>query len=264
MPFTKVFEKARSNKGGKPINPNDPLENTEAFGLNPEDPLGRSAPAGSQLPHSRQGQEASKDIKETGQEVSARKQTPESHAQRFLSDANHQNLPSAAYGSQSRAPSELPPRRAAQGLEIPRGPSGSSSGARTADRSQGRSHNKPSAESPIAGSPTREIRSSQDGGTLTPQRSRHRSSSSLVKTEPEKAASLPKFGDWNPNDLSAGQGFTMIFNNARNEKKIGGPVQIPPLQAAQSAPQANPGKININSQQTSSKWYCCFGSSEIL
>lgn len=31
---------------------------------------------------------------------------------------------------------------------------------------------------------------------------------------------LPKFGDWDVNDPASAEGFTVIFNKARDEKKI--------------------------------------------
>ncbi|KAK6947100.1 RIN4, pathogenic type III effector avirulence factor Avr cleavage site [Dillenia turbinata] len=43
---------------------------------------------------------------------------------------------------------------------------------------------------------------------------------------------LPKFGEWDVNDPTSAEGFTMIFNKARDEKKTGGkpesPVKIDP------------------------------------
>ncbi|CAN6556119.1 unnamed protein product [Malus baccata var. baccata] len=46
---------------------------------------------------------------------------------------------------------------------------------------------------------------------------------------------LPKFGEWDVNDPASAEGFTVIFNKARDEKKTGGkPV--------------SPGK---------KKWFCC-------
>ncbi|CAH8300396.1 unnamed protein product [Eruca vesicaria subsp. sativa] len=38
----------------------------------------------------------------------------------------------------------------------------------------------------------------------------------------EKDLPLPKFGEWDVNDPSSAEGFTVIFNKARNEKKGGG------------------------------------------
>ena len=40
-------------------------------------------------------------------------------------------------------------------------------------------------------------------------------------------AAVPKFGDWDENDPSAGEGFTMIFTKAKVERDAGGPAHIP-------------------------------------
>ena len=61
---------------------------------------------------------------------------------------------------------------------------------------------------------------------------------------------LPKFGEWDVNDPASAEGFTVIFNKARDEKKTGGG-----------------GSDRINSQQRSNsrkdddksskkKWFC--------
>ncbi|KAK9077415.1 hypothetical protein SSX86_005752 [Deinandra increscens subsp. villosa] len=44
----------------------------------------------------------------------------------------------------------------------------------------------------------------------------------------EKGPPLPKFGDWDVNDPASAEGFTVIFNKARNEKKTGGTSDSPP------------------------------------
>ncbi|KAL6600608.1 hypothetical protein ACP70R_045408 [Stipagrostis hirtigluma subsp. patula] len=36
---------------------------------------------------------------------------------------------------------------------------------------------------------------------------------------------LPKFGEWDVNDPASGEGFTVIFNKARDEKKTGGNLE---------------------------------------
>ncbi|CAA6661522.1 unnamed protein product [Spirodela intermedia] len=38
----------------------------------------------------------------------------------------------------------------------------------------------------------------------------------------DKGRPLPKFGEWDVNDPASAEGFTMIFNKARDEKKTGG------------------------------------------
>lgn len=43
----------------------------------------------------------------------------------------------------------------------------------------------------------------------------------------EKGAPLPKFGEWDVNDPASAEGFTVIFNKARTEKKAGGRPDSP-------------------------------------
>jgi len=38
----------------------------------------------------------------------------------------------------------------------------------------------------------------------------------------ERGQPLPKFGEWDVNDPASAEGFTVIFNKARYEKKTGG------------------------------------------
>ncbi|GMN27580.1 hypothetical protein TIFTF001_001721 [Ficus carica] len=45
--------------------------------------------------------------------------------------------------------------------------------------------------------------------------------------EEEKDRPLPKFGEWDVNDPASAEGFTVIFNKARNEKKTGGKPESP-------------------------------------
>lgn len=39
---------------------------------------------------------------------------------------------------------------------------------------------------------------------------------------------MPKFGEWDVNDPASAEGFTVIFDKARNEKKTGGNADSPP------------------------------------
>ncbi|CAL5392495.1 unnamed protein product [Camellia sinensis] len=43
----------------------------------------------------------------------------------------------------------------------------------------------------------------------------------------EKGRPLPKFGEWDVNDPASAEGFTVIFNKARDEKKTGGKPDSP-------------------------------------
>ncbi|KAG0468912.1 hypothetical protein HPP92_018240 [Vanilla planifolia] len=69
--------------------------------------------------------------------------------------------------------------------------------------------------------------------------------------------SLPKFGEWDVNDPSSADSFTVIFNKARDEKKTGSNNQ------GSSSPPKEPS-IKQGTAQTSKsslkKWCCCLSS----
>ncbi|MCO5551961.1 hypothetical protein L7F22_005468 [Adiantum nelumboides] len=80
--------------------------------------------------------------------------------------------------------------------------------------------------------------------------------------QPDRGAALPKFGAWDENDPSAGEGFTIIFNQARNEKKQGGATRVPPLQGESPANLSySDGYKRVQGGKKSSFWSCCLGSS---
>ncbi|KAL5138026.1 Protein NOI4 [Glycine soja] len=60
----------------------------------------------------------------------------------------------------------------------------------------------------------------------------------------EKGRPLPKFGEWDVNDPTSAEGFTVIFNKARDEKKTGGNPDSPGKTATDphSKPAVEPGK----------------------
>ncbi|CAJ2640080.1 unnamed protein product [Trifolium pratense] len=60
----------------------------------------------------------------------------------------------------------------------------------------------------------------------------------------DKGRPLPKFGEWDVNDPASAEGFTVIFNKARDEKKTGGNPESPGKTATepQSKPAIDPGK----------------------
>ncbi|KAJ4730244.1 RPM1-interacting protein 4-like [Melia azedarach] len=67
----------------------------------------------------------------------------------------------------------------------------------------------------------------------------------------EKGGPLPKFGEWDVNDPASAEGFTVIFNKARNEKKTGGKLDSPVKDDSQFKHGAVLGKPQ------SKKWFCC-------
>ncbi|XP_052177981.1 protein NOI4 isoform X2 [Diospyros lotus] len=67
----------------------------------------------------------------------------------------------------------------------------------------------------------------------------------------EKGRPLPKFGEWDVNDPASAEGFTVIFNKARNEKKTGGNTESPTKEVTAFKPGTTLGKPQ------SRKWFCC-------
>ncbi|KAJ8461722.1 hypothetical protein OPV22_034648 [Ensete ventricosum] len=74
----------------------------------------------------------------------------------------------------------------------------------------------------------------------------------------DKGRSLPKFGEWDVNDPASAEGFTVIFNKARDERKTGGNARE----------TDSPGKEESGfkhgpyaSKPTAKKWFCCMQAS---
>ncbi|XP_011085411.1 RPM1-interacting protein 4 isoform X1 [Sesamum indicum] len=71
----------------------------------------------------------------------------------------------------------------------------------------------------------------------------------------EKGLPLPKFGEWDVNDPASAEGFTVIFNKARNEKRTGGKSDSPP----KDEPTYKHGSI-LGKPHSQKKWFCCMQS----
>lgn len=75
----------------------------------------------------------------------------------------------------------------------------------------------------------------------------------------EKGGALPKFGEWNTLDPSAGAAYTAIFNHASDERKQGGSLRVP--QSRPGSPDRNEGDLYNQSGRKSkkqNKFLCCF------
>ncbi|CAA2978862.1 RPM1-interacting 4-like isoform X2 [Olea europaea subsp. europaea] len=70
----------------------------------------------------------------------------------------------------------------------------------------------------------------------------------------EKGRPLPKFGDWDVNDPASAEGFTVIFNKARDEKKTGGKPESPSKVDANTKHGVEPLK------HQGKNWLCCMQS----
>ncbi|CAJ2633731.1 protein NOI4-like [Trifolium pratense] len=67
----------------------------------------------------------------------------------------------------------------------------------------------------------------------------------------DKGRPLPKFGEWDVNDPASAEGYTVIFNKARDEKKTGGKPDSPAKKNPQNRPPLENGKPPGKS------WFCC-------
>ncbi|KAG0464523.1 hypothetical protein HPP92_020140 [Vanilla planifolia] len=69
----------------------------------------------------------------------------------------------------------------------------------------------------------------------------------------DKGRPLPKFGEWDVNDPASAEGFTVIFNKARDERKTGGNAQGSDSKTKNSDMKPAPDATRYNSK----KWLCC-------
>ncbi|KAE8726870.1 RPM1-interacting protein 4-like isoform X2 [Hibiscus syriacus] len=61
-------------------------------------------------------------------------------------------------------------------------------------------------------------------------------------SDENKGRPLPKFGEWDVNDPASAEGFTVIFNKARDEKKTGAKPDPAANADTQNKPRTDPGK----------------------
>ncbi|KAG8056335.1 hypothetical protein GUJ93_ZPchr0002g23647 [Zizania palustris] len=71
----------------------------------------------------------------------------------------------------------------------------------------------------------------------------------------EKGSPLPKFGEWDVNDPASAEGFTVIFNKARDEKKTGGNSQEQDVPKKSEQPSGQ--GLYASKGNSSKKWFCC-------
>ncbi|KAK7359052.1 hypothetical protein VNO77_00998 [Canavalia gladiata] len=60
---------------------------------------------------------------------------------------------------------------------------------------------------------------------------------------------LPKFGEWDVNDPASAEGFTVIFNKARDEKKTGGG-------SGRATSQRRNNSRKEDEKSYKKKWFC--------
>ncbi|KAL5544008.1 hypothetical protein UlMin_007792 [Ulmus minor] len=69
----------------------------------------------------------------------------------------------------------------------------------------------------------------------------------------DKGPPLPKFGEWDVNNPASAEGFTVIFNKARDEKKTSGAaVKIVTPRKEEAAAYKQESFPN-----SKKRWFCC-------
>ncbi|KAL2649180.1 hypothetical protein R1flu_017308 [Riccia fluitans] len=283
MPYTAVFDIARTGRG-KPINPNDPSDNPDLSGgsrpnggrrmFNPNDPEDVDAP--SDMPHDRPGYGGGGGGggKDGGNYRGGQ-------APRTGLDPQGRRPGAAAAAAEGRGNS-MPPSRPPPPAEFNRRPGNRELGSdRTATESPSTSFSdspahpagnpvkKPTASGLMGGAspawePGRRNSKGEEPPSFapaTPTRGRGRPGNYKPEDNaPSKGpAALPKFGTWNAHDPSSGDGFTVIFNQARNERKAGGPGRIPQPGDHPHDQDLYGNPDNVKSRDSNKKWFCCFG-----
>ncbi|CAK8562927.1 unnamed protein product [Lathyrus sativus] len=66
----------------------------------------------------------------------------------------------------------------------------------------------------------------------------------------DKGRPLPKFGEWDVNNPASAEGFTVIFNKARDEKKTNTAVH-------NATPRKPDPAFQDDEFPQKSKWFCC-------
>ncbi|KAK7320257.1 hypothetical protein VNO77_29574 [Canavalia gladiata] len=80
--------------------------------------------------------------------------------------------------------------------------------------------------------------------------------SSSLRLRTDKGRALPKFGEWDVNDPASAEGFTVIFNKARNERRSGSKVHTP----SKDDNTRYKHQVVLGKPQ-SKKWFCCIKAS---
>ncbi|CAA2968447.1 RPM1-interacting 4-like isoform X2 [Olea europaea subsp. europaea] len=202
VPYTVYFDKARKNRGGKMINPNDPAENPDMF-LNADSSPPAPAPAPPTKPETSLVQPRNSPAQS------------ENTGQRTANDSNYVGR-GARSGGHAR-------RTAGSGHSIERSPLHPHHQAKITGRG--------------SGSPAWEGKNSYDSSHGTPGRSRLKPTQG--DESPDRGAAVPVFGEWE-NDPQSAENFTHIFNKVREERNNGaGNVSSTPKHPSQNHQSKN-------------------------
>jgi RPM1-interacting protein 4 len=232
VPYTLYFDNARKGKGvgvgGKPMNPNDPVENPEAFSSSYAAPSPRrSGPEHGRAPPN----------------IPPASPPPAHRHERRPSDApaNPPPMSPSPYGGASPYRAE-PPRRAA----------GRAAGGYSVEQSP-----SPSPLHPYSQSRAADYSAEGNAYGLVPNsvdRPNRPRGASRGNETPTRGSAVPKFGDWDSNPASA-DGYTHIFNKVREEKST--QAKAPAGFGKDAGARGNGPRQHDDGYVSSSRW--CFG-----
>ncbi|KAH1160677.1 hypothetical protein AAZX31_11G250700 [Glycine max] len=79
----------------------------------------------------------------------------------------------------------------------------------------------------------------------------------MASYDEKQGKPLPKFGEWDVNDPASAEGFTVIFNKARDEKKIASASgRFPSQRRYDSRKHKDQQKCKSSSSTSKKKWFC--------
>ncbi|XP_075519607.1 RPM1-interacting protein 4-like isoform X1 [Primulina tabacum] len=219
VPYTVYFDKARKTRGGKMINPNEPQENPEMFENVNSSPLApANAPVSPSRPRTRPEEPI---VKGAGEDIGFRQSgnppaQNENTSQKAASESN--------YGARRPKATRSPRPSAGSEQSFERSPLHHHQQAKVGGRvGEGKNY---------------------EGSQGTTGKSRMRQAN-LGDDSPDKAAAVPKFGNWETDPQSA-ENFTDIFQKVREERNAGpGNVSTTPRHSSyptRSQPSNQPKK----------------------
>ncbi|PIN26183.1 hypothetical protein CDL12_01062 [Handroanthus impetiginosus] len=195
VPYTVYFDKARKNKGGKMINPNDPQENPEMFNVDPPLPPPAKPRAKPEEPIRRQ------DVR----------RTPEHKASQEDGDFRQFGNSPARSDNMGRG-STNESNYGGRGQRSARSTRPSMGSEQSYERSPLHPHYQAKVTGRVSGSPAWDGRNHDARPRLRPTRE---------DESPEKGTAVPRFGEWNEKDPQSAENFTNIFNKVREERNVG-------------------------------------------
>eukprot|EP01018_Ginkgo_biloba_P003393 Gb_02314 [translate_table: standard] len=294
IPYTAVFDSARTVKGvgGKMINPNDPEENPAAFAhsVNESDHAAQQPPRkkyelqsfppdklSPTLPRTPVGAESNgvlvtkprheRRISREDIEVKRQIESP-AHSQ-YADAASRKTVGESAghrYSGRSTttggpliSKTDSQRRRPYSNQENSGSDRGGGEHFHGVDQSPSHHYHGRLGNKPAAGSLGLEKKVSTEGGTVfapgTPGRSKVRGGNNRADETPDRNAALPKFGAWNENDPASADGFTFIFNKAREEKQTS-TAKFPTIHSDTASYDSGHKQSNIS--RSKSAVCCCF------